>query len=78
METVLTSRKPSRRDGKVVTPQDGDARHNSATSAANKALITRNLRMAFDQIAGEPIPDRMLELLEELSLKEDAVKDGGQ
>ena len=74
----MTSRKPSRRDGKAATSQEGDGRHGGATSAANKALITRNLRMAFDQIAGEPIPDRMLDLLEELSLKEDAAKDGGQ
>ncbi len=74
----MTSRKPSRRDGKAATPREGDGRHNGSTSAANKALITRNLRMAFDQIAGEPIPDRMLNLLEELSLKEAAAKDGGQ
>lgn len=78
METVLTSRKPSRRDGKAATSPEGDGRHGGSTSAATKALITRNLRMAFDQIAGEPIPDRMLNLLEELSLKEDAAKDGAQ
>ncbi|MBY0568247.1 MAG: hypothetical protein K2P70_13110 [Hyphomonadaceae bacterium] len=32
-------------------------------SAASKALITRNLRLAFGEVASEPMPDRFLDLL---------------
>jgi hypothetical protein len=76
---MLTSKKPARRDGKASGPQNGDGRSGgSSTSTATKALITRNLRTAFDQVAGEPIPDRMLELLDQLSAKEEATKKEGQ
>ncbi|MES1200551.1 MAG: NepR family anti-sigma factor [Pseudomonadota bacterium] len=37
-----------------------------ASSASHKALITRNLRLAYEEVTGEPVPDRILLLLREL------------
>lgn len=70
METLITTKKPPRRDGKAGSPASG-GRSNGATSTAHKALITRNLRLAYDEIAGEPIPDGMLDLLDQLNAKEE-------
>jgi hypothetical protein len=64
MESLVHPTKPPRRDGKV-----GKA-SKSGSSTANKALITRNLRLVYDEIAGEQIPDRMIELLNQLGAKE--------
>lgn len=64
MESLVHPTKPPRRDGKA-----GKA-SKSGSSTANKALITRNLRLVYDEIAGEQIPDRMIELLNELGAKE--------
>jgi hypothetical protein len=36
------------------------------TAATHKALITRNLRLAFGEVASEPVPDRFLDLLAKL------------
>ncbi len=33
---------------------------------AHKALITRNLRLAYDEVAGEPIPNKILDLLAQM------------
>lgn len=35
----------------------------SKSSAAAKALITRNLRLAYGEVAAEPMPQRLLDLL---------------
>jgi hypothetical protein len=57
METLVT-RKP---------PQEGSAqRPRKGTASNHKALITRNLRLAFGEVASEPVPDRFLELLNKL------------
>lgn len=55
MET-LVSKKP---------PPEG-VRTTKGASAASKALITRNLRLAFGEVASEPVPDRFLDLLGKL------------
>jgi hypothetical protein len=34
-----------------------------STSTAAKALIARNLRLAFGEVAGEPLPKEWLDLL---------------
>ncbi|HRK64384.1 MAG TPA: NepR family anti-sigma factor [Terricaulis sp.] len=36
------------------------------TSSANKALIARNLRLAFGEVAAEPLPKEWLDLLEKI------------
>ena len=53
METLVT--KKSLLEGSAQKPRK--------TSANHKALITRNLRLAFGEIASEPVPDRFLDLL---------------
>lgn len=37
----------------------------------HKALITRNLRLAFGEVASEPVPDRFMDLLEKLDTAEE-------
>lgn len=62
METVV-SRKP---------PQEGSAQKVRKGPAANhKALITRNLRLAFGEVASEPVPDRFLDLLNQIDAAEE-------
>ncbi len=39
-------------------------------SAANKVLITRNLRLAYSEVAGEGVPQRFLDLLNQLNESE--------
>ncbi len=75
METMLTPKKPS--DGKARKTQNGGGRSGASTSPAQKALITRNLRIAFDEVAGEQIPQQMLDLLNQLSAKEGASESEG-
>lgn len=53
MET-LVSKKP---------PQDGNGKPPKGTAATHKALITRNLRLAYGEVASESVPDRFLDLL---------------
>ncbi len=61
MET-LVSKKP---------PTDGSAhKARKGTPANHKALITRNLRLAFGEVASEPVPDRFLELLNQIDTAE--------
>jgi hypothetical protein len=55
MET-LVSKKP---------PQEGKP-SKGGTAANHKALITRNLRLAYGEVASEPVPDRFLNLLGKL------------
>jgi hypothetical protein len=61
METVVTRKPPL--DG-------GPHKARKGTAANHKALITRNLRLAFGEVASEPVPDRFLELLGELDSAE--------
>ena len=44
------------------------------STATHKSLITRNLRLAYGEVAGEPIPDRFNDLLNKLA---DAAKEEG-
>jgi hypothetical protein len=53
METLVT-KKP---------PHEVSAQKPRKTSGNHKALITRNLRLAFGEVASEPVPDRFLDLL---------------
>jgi len=54
MET-LVSKHPPGAGGPPKTPK--------GASPASKALITRNLRLAFGEVASEPVPDRFLDIL---------------
>jgi hypothetical protein len=60
METLVTKKQP----------QEGGAQKPRKTSANHKALITRNLRLAFGEVASEPVPDRFLDLLGQLDTAE--------
>lgn len=62
---ALVSKKPSPHDGGAGRPKG------KASTANHKALITRNLRMAFGEVASEPVPDRFLDLLEQLGEAEE-------
>ena len=46
----------------------GGQRGKSA-SAAHKALITRNLRLAYGEVAREPVPQRFMDLLDQIDGK---------
>jgi len=46
------------------TPDQGKSP--SKSSAATKALITRNLKLAYGEVAAEPTPQRLLDLLNAL------------
>lgn len=45
------------------TPPSEGPKASKGASAASKALITRNLRLAFGEVASEPVPDRFLDIL---------------
>ena len=56
METLVNKKPP---------PDEGTARKAArAGVATHKALITRNLRLAYGEVASEPVPQRLLDLLE--------------
>ena len=65
METLVSNKPPKE-------PGNGSERPRRATAATHKALITRNLRLAFGEVAGEPVPKRFMDLLERI----DSAKDG--
>lgn len=69
METEVTTKKPPRGEGRSGKSQGASGA--ASTTPANKALITRNLRLVYDEIAGERIPDKMLDLLGQLGAKEE-------
>lgn len=48
------------------SPHDGNAKPSKGTAGAHKALITRNLRLAYGEVASEAVPDRLMELLSQL------------
>jgi hypothetical protein len=57
---ALVSKKPSPHEG------GGGKAKGKASTAGHKALITRNLRMAFGEVASEPVPQRFLDLLQQI------------
>ncbi len=59
METIVNASKPPRTDAKAK-------KADHASTATHKALITRNLRLVYGEVAGEPVPDRLNELLNQL------------
>lgn len=40
------------------------------SSATHKALITRNLRLAYGEVASEPVPQPLLDILHALDAKD--------
>ena len=68
METMVSPNKPSKKDGGKKNGGSG------GSTSTHKSLITRNLRKAYDEVAGEPIPDRILELLQQI----DETEKGGK
>lgn len=63
MENMVTKKSPPRNGGAA-----------KSASNANKALIARNLRLAFGEVTSEPIPDEWLALLGKIEEK----TEGGQ
>jgi len=62
MESMVNANKP---------PHEGKAKKaDHPSTATHKALITRNLRLVYGEVAGEPVPDRISQLLNELGAKE--------
>ena len=62
METVVSGNKPLQ-EGKLK-------KTDHPSTATHKALITRNLRLVYGEVAGEPIPDKIQQLLRDLNAKE--------
>lgn len=60
---TLVGRKPPHSGGSGKPP--------GKSSATHKALITRNLKLAFGPVANEKLPERWLELLGEIDTNED-------
>jgi hypothetical protein len=48
------------------TPQGAALSHDEGLSPNLQAHIGRHLRAVFDEVAREPIPDRLLQLLKDL------------
>lgn len=49
-----------------------------ASTATHKSLITRNLRLVYGEVASEPVPDRINELLNQLGAAADRQSKDGQ
>ncbi|MEZ5958892.1 MAG: NepR family anti-sigma factor [Hyphomonadaceae bacterium] len=47
----------------VLNKNSDDAGRRKGKSAANKSLITRNLRLAYGEVTSEGVPDRFLDIL---------------
>lgn len=65
MESLVTKKSPP--------PEGGSSR--KGPTADHKALIARNLRMAFGEVASEPVPKHLTDLLDQLDRKQSG---GGQ
>jgi len=50
----------------VLNKSSDDASKRKSRSAANKSLITRNLRLVYGEVAGEAVPQRFLDLLNQI------------
>jgi hypothetical protein len=55
----------------ILSKNDADPGKRKSKSATHKSLITRNLRLAYGEVAGEPVPDRFMELLNQIEDSED-------
>jgi hypothetical protein len=55
----------------VLNKNDAEAGKRKSKAATHKGLITRNLRLAYGEVAGEPVPQRFLELLNQIEDPED-------
>ena len=58
-------------DMDAVLNTDDDTGKRKSNSAAHKSLITRNLRLAYGEVASEGVPQRFLDLLDKLGDAED-------
>ena len=47
----------------VLNKNSDESGRRKGKSAANKSLITRNLRLAYGEVQSEGVPDRFLEIL---------------
>lgn len=54
----------------VLNKNPDDAGKRKSKSAATKGLITRNLRLAYGEVAGEGVPQRFLDILNKIDEKE--------
>lgn len=54
----------------VLNKNPDDAAKRKGKSAANKSLITRNLRLAYGEVTSEGVPDRFRDLLDQLGENE--------
>lgn len=61
MENLVTKRSP---------PGEGNGGSRKSPTSAQKALITRNLRLAFGEVASEPVPKDMMDLLNQIDQAE--------
>lgn len=50
----------------VLNKNPDDAGRRKGKAAANKSLITRNLRLAYGEVTNEGVPDRFKNLLDQL------------
>ena len=57
--------------GRKTPHSGGSGKPPGKSSATHKALITRNLKLAFGPVTNEKLPDRWLELLGEIDGNED-------
>ncbi|MGQ0531806.1 MAG: NepR family anti-sigma factor [Caulobacteraceae bacterium] len=55
----------------VLNKNDADAGKRKSKAATHKSLITRNLRLAYGEVASEPVPKRFLDLLDRIEDSED-------
>lgn len=67
-EGISVMRRKDEMDNLVAkkSPPRGAGEGGKSTSTASKALIARNLRLAFGEVAAEPIPKEWLDLLEKI------------
>jgi hypothetical protein len=54
----------------VLNKNADDAGRRKGKSAANKSLITRNLRLAYGEVTSEGVPDRFLDILNRIDESE--------
>ena len=64
METLVTNKPPQQEGG-------AKAQTGHASTATHKALITRNLRLVYGEVAGEQVPERIMDLLNQLADRKD-------
>lgn len=61
MEAVVSKKPPGEGGSGRGRPKNSSATH--------KALITRNLRLAYGEVASEPVPQHLLDILQALDSK---------